>query len=205
MGYIYKIYNDINNKVYIGQTKGTIEERFKQHLKKVDSVDGRHYPLYNAIKKYGKEHFFIEALEETEDLDNREYYWIKHFDSYYNGYNATFGGEGSQTANYNLIAELYQSGKTCREIAEELKIDRGTVSRGLKAKRIQILSNTETSKKIKSKKIGQYDKETLELIQIYPSIKEAAKALNKGHSHISNCANGIRKSAYGYIWKFIEE
>ena len=34
MGFIYKIYNDINDKVYIGQTSSTLEERFKQHLKK---------------------------------------------------------------------------------------------------------------------------------------------------------------------------
>lgn len=29
MGFIYKIVNDINDKVYIGQTSGTIEERYK--------------------------------------------------------------------------------------------------------------------------------------------------------------------------------
>lgn len=58
MGFIYKIYNDVNNKVYVGQTNGTIEERFKQHLKKVNSVDRKTYPLYNAMRKYGIEHFF---------------------------------------------------------------------------------------------------------------------------------------------------
>lgn len=29
MGFIYKITNDINDKIYIGQTSGTVEERFK--------------------------------------------------------------------------------------------------------------------------------------------------------------------------------
>ncbi len=28
MGYIYKITNSVNNKIYIGQTKKTIQERF---------------------------------------------------------------------------------------------------------------------------------------------------------------------------------
>jgi len=30
-GFIYKITNIINNKVYIGQTKTTVEHRFKEH------------------------------------------------------------------------------------------------------------------------------------------------------------------------------
>ena len=34
MAYIYKITNDINNKVYIGKTIKTVEERFRQHLKR---------------------------------------------------------------------------------------------------------------------------------------------------------------------------
>ena len=32
-GFIYKIINDINDKVYIGKTLSSIEERFKQHKK----------------------------------------------------------------------------------------------------------------------------------------------------------------------------
>ena len=34
MGYIYKITNNINGKVYIGKTTKTVEERWKGHLKK---------------------------------------------------------------------------------------------------------------------------------------------------------------------------
>lgn len=33
MPYIYKITNDINNKIYIGKTLYTIEHRFKEHCK----------------------------------------------------------------------------------------------------------------------------------------------------------------------------
>jgi group I intron endonuclease len=58
MGFIYKITNDINDKVYIGQTVATIEHRWKQHLRAafIDNV-GSH--LYHAMRKYGQEHFFV--------------------------------------------------------------------------------------------------------------------------------------------------
>ena len=32
MGYIYKITNNINGKVYIGKTDFTVESRWKNHL-----------------------------------------------------------------------------------------------------------------------------------------------------------------------------
>lgn len=33
MGYIYQIVNDVNEKVYVGKTELTIEQRWKQHLR----------------------------------------------------------------------------------------------------------------------------------------------------------------------------
>ena len=49
------------------------------------------------MRKYGIEHFTIEAIEECpiNILSEREKYWISEFDSYHNGYNATLGGDGS--------------------------------------------------------------------------------------------------------------
>ena len=40
MGYIYIITNDINNKVYIGQTISTIEHRWGEHKAKAYYVAG---------------------------------------------------------------------------------------------------------------------------------------------------------------------
>lgn len=206
MGFIYKIYNDINDKVYIGQTSGTLEARFKQHLKKVNSVDRKTYPLYNAMRKYGTEHFFIEEIERTDNLQEREQYWIKYYDSYNNGYNATLGGGGRIYTNYDLIVMLYNQGKSGIEIAKELQISKDTVYRGLRARGIQPLSNTEMAKRSRSKRIGQYDKNTLKLLQVYDSVADATKAMGKtSHSQISSCANGRYETAYGYKWRFIKE
>lgn len=92
MGIIYKIYNDINDKLYIGQTVQSLLCRWQQHIRDSKKLDTH---FYRAVRKYGIEHFMIEAIETNtpvEKLDEREIYWIKYYDSYLNGYNSTPGG-----------------------------------------------------------------------------------------------------------------
>ena len=60
MPYIYKITNDINNKVYIGKTLSTIDKRWKEHQRDSQKRRCEQRPLYSAIRKYGIEHFHIE-------------------------------------------------------------------------------------------------------------------------------------------------
>ena len=51
-------------------------------------------PIHKAIHKYGIENFEFSIVEECDKslLDDRECYWIRFYDSYNNGYNATIGG-----------------------------------------------------------------------------------------------------------------
>lgn len=97
MGYIYQISNDINNKLYIGQTSKTRPtDRWSQH--KSDSKNLRekdNSALHFAMNKYGVEHFFFEIIEEVDNslLDEREIYWIAEKSSQVpNGYNISSGG-----------------------------------------------------------------------------------------------------------------
>lgn len=55
--------------------------------------------------------------------------------------------------------------------------------------------------KKRSMKVLQYTLDG-EFIAEYPSTSEAAKINNINSGGISNCCNGIQKSAYGYIWKY---
>lgn len=57
MAYIYIIKNDINNKVYIGKTRLSIQQRFKEHIWDSRRKRCEKRPLYNAMNKYGLEHF----------------------------------------------------------------------------------------------------------------------------------------------------
>jgi len=64
MGFIYKITNTLNQKVYIGQTKRKVGIRFKEHM--AHSKEKSTY-LAHAINKYGVLNFKVEVLEECDD------------------------------------------------------------------------------------------------------------------------------------------
>jgi len=89
-GFIYKISNDVNDKVYIGQTSRSIELRFSEHCfdKRATSK------IHKAIQEIGYIHFKCEAIEECdiENLDEREKYWISYYNSCKEGYNTQIGG-----------------------------------------------------------------------------------------------------------------
>lgn len=62
---IYKITNNINNKMYIEKTSNSIEKRFEEHIKDSKKERCEKRPLYDAMNKYGIEHFTIEEIEQV--------------------------------------------------------------------------------------------------------------------------------------------
>ena len=89
---IYVLENTANNKVYVGQTWRSLEERF-------DSGFGYKHclRLFNAIQKYGRERFKYTILVTAADqmtADYMERFWINVHDSRDPdvGYNLTDGG-----------------------------------------------------------------------------------------------------------------
>ena len=93
--FIYKITNLVNNKVYIGQHYGYVD----------DSYMGSGVLIIKAIKKYGKENFkkeIVEVCNTIEEINLKENYYIKYYKSYApTGYNIATGGEGGDTFSHN--------------------------------------------------------------------------------------------------------
>ena len=135
MPYIYKITNDINNKIYIGKTRLSIEKRWKEHLNDYNKRRNEKRPLYDAMNKYGIEHFHIEKIEETNNPEEREKYWIEYYGSFKNGYNATIGGDGKPYIDRELVIKTYLELNTCKATASALGINEETVSKILKEKK----------------------------------------------------------------------
>lgn len=95
---IYKITNQVNGKIYIGQTVQTLKRRWKSHCWPSRS-NGCH-ALRNAINKYGIDSFLVEKVTDCislEEMNYREIFFIKVFDSLSpNGYNLRTGGDNSR-------------------------------------------------------------------------------------------------------------
>ena len=118
---IYIIKNDINNKVYIGQSIN-IYKRIQEHFWKAECLKDISYnsALHSAIRKYGKEHFYYEVLEECDEknINKREQYYIKFFNAIENGYNITYGGDGESQVDFQEIEKLFLQGYYIKDIAK---------------------------------------------------------------------------------------
>lgn len=131
---IYKIENLINHQVYIGQSIN-IFKRFSNHKATAfnKNKEAYNYPLYIDIRKYGIENFSFEILEECaqEVLNEREIYYVSKYNSYYNGYNQSKGGNTSpeQFVKFSkeeideIISVIKNSNQSFKEIAQNYHLD----------------------------------------------------------------------------------
>lgn len=124
---IYKITKKENGKSYIGQSND-IERRFKEHQCKTD------IPIELAIQKYGVDAFEYKIIEECslDELDEKEKYWIAHYNTYKGfGYNCNEGGGNSRCENngrtkltneeVSYIRECYDLHMRRREVYKKFK------------------------------------------------------------------------------------
>lgn len=214
MAYIYKITNLINNKIYIGKTIFDINKRFKEHIRDSKRARCEKRPLYSAMNKYGAENFQISLVEQCDNslAEEREAYWIKKFDSYHNGYNATLGGDGKAYLDYELIKETYLAGNNIQETAEKCSCCEDSVHTVLRSYNIPIKSGQEQMRERNRCPIKQISLSGEDL-NTFDAIRDAARylkdrglangALQGIHSHIRDAAKGRRRTAYKFRWEFI--
>lgn len=214
MAYIYQITNDINQKIYIGKTEFSIEKRFKEHCKDAFKDRNEKRPLYAAMRKYGIEHFHIELLEETDNPEEREKFWIEEKGSFKHGYNATLGGDGRSYLDYDLIVKTYEEIRNIAEVSKILGIDKGSISKILHSRKIDIKSSYQVIKEQTQKTVAMLDSKEETILMIFPSTMDAGRWLiaNKKttsnrldgvSAHITQVCNGKRNTAYKYKWKYL--
>lgn len=92
---IYCYTNKLNGKKYIGQTCGTLCARAGMGGKKYASST----KFFHDILEFGWGNFEPTILEITtkELADDRERYWINHYDTVNSGYNSSSGGKVNHT------------------------------------------------------------------------------------------------------------
>lgn len=208
MGIIYKIWNEVNDNLYIGQTICALQQRWQKHLR--DSKE-RDTHLYFAMRKYGVEKFHIEQIEEVPDiaLDEREKYWISYYNSYYDGYNSTFGGEGRPTSDitFEEVEGLWKQGYGISEIVDILGTTKTVVRNRIY--KSELYSDEEAErrgrKNLYVKKQKGIIQKTLDgkFIAYYESGVQAQEKTGIDRRAISQALRNAGKSG-GYVWEYAD-
>ena len=209
--FVYKISNSINNKVYIGITSYSIEERYKWHVR--DCKRGVDKKLYKAMRKYGVENFRIDLLEEVSDaivVEEREEFYIEKYDSFNNGYNASPASHGiirhTEKAK-RLMSEKAKGRKQNREVIEK----RSASMKKFWEENIDLRERyaEEARRKFKGKKHTDEFRDSARQRMLGATRKEETKQkiskANKGrtqHTHICIYCNKEGKSSAMFRWHF---
>ena len=175
-----------NLKYYVGITSKNPVRRW------AGGYNYRTQLFYRAIQKYGWdniEHLIVASNLSEVEAKNFEKILIRNLKSNCSdyGYNCTIGGEG--ITGYKHSADFVEKCRkrllgTNRPHKDETKIKIGIANKGKY-----------------EKKVSQFALDG-SFISKYYSIGEAGKQTATSPSNIGMVANGKRKSAGGYLWKF---
>lgn len=212
-GNLYVITNTKNNHKYIGKTYNTIETRFEQHLSHGDipDEDGKHKPLYQEMRKYGKKYFTIERIGIYRDglLELKEVETIaKYRASGFVVLNTTGGGDGSMMATKqeerDIIELFIVACLSVNDIAGIRDSSTEHIAKVLKANYIFPENISKYRSIIKrNRQVIMLDKDTGKILKRFDSRKAAGEYLNiSDPSHISKVCRGKRDNAFGYKWKY---
>lgn len=176
---IYWIKNKVTNYIYIGSTKN-IGRRISKHFSQLRTKKHPNSLMRADFDKYGQESFEFGVYEITnENLLEKEANYQKQF---------------SLNELYNLqIKNIYRSP------AQRLACKTSDKS-SHKTKEYR-----DKMRKIKSNKIGQFDKDTNKLIKVYENSDEVCKNFDIAKSTLLGCCNGSKKTGLGYIWHYLDE
>lgn len=188
-GYVYKIQNKMNGKIYVGQTVSSPLKRFDHHYSK--GLCGCS-TWQKEMVKFGKYNFELEVLCEVSSEDRLELrkklialenFFIDYYDSINIGYN-----------------KIKQT-----KVEKEIDYDISETIRFIETKHERIKSNY-LDKDFKNKRKGikpvfQYDKEG-NFVKGFDSINEAERetGLNRGSIYNSCVANN--QMSGGFIWRW---
>ena len=232
MGIIYKVTNQENGKIYIGQTIQTLNERKNKHYYKARQEEYTTH-FINALRKYPEEVFTWEIIDEEETqeaLDEKEKYWIAYYNSVEEGYNTKDGGQTivvtdkflKQCGSYPFYAFDLKGNKlgeflNQREFSRQYGVGKGDIYRMLHNQAhycngvICIDKETFTEERlrecvkqaqIKATPFIARNIETGEVFGPFTNKTECKKALGLKSNHISEVLEKKRKTQEGYTFVY---
>ena len=180
--WIYKITNIQNNKSYIGQSIRPVEQRFHRHINDaLNNILDTHFA--RAIRAYGKENFKLEVIDtaETQDeLNQKEQYWIRYYNTVEDGYNET--DAISKCGGNTYKSKTEEEMESIKEKLRQTKLG-GKNPMARKIKRTNIQTNE---------------------VDIFDTVISCAQAcgIKNGKTSITTRLNGQITSPYKNTWIF---
>jgi group I intron endonuclease len=183
-GFIYKITNLLNGKIYVGQTTQRPAKRWASHKA---GVKNPKWPIHRAIARHGAENFDFAVIEECQDretLDQAECRWIAELRSKKpGGYNVTDGGGGIN--GYKFSAEA------CAKLGDRSRgrhVSQETGRKISEAKRGQRLGD-ETRRRMAAARIGKKHS---------PEVREKIARSNRGKKRSDAHKEQLRQFRLGF-------
>ena len=178
-GYIYILTDTRNGKQYIGKHNGLKENYWSSGL-----VPNR------IANKHGQDVFTREILEDgitsEEALNEREVFYIKKYDTFKNGYNATGGGEGGNS---------WANQKTEEELAEISRIK----SEKMKGRTFSEETIQKMKRSHKGKKLTEEHKKNISLAQ---KGKPGTPHTEETKKHLSELRKGVPNPKHSEFMKY---
>ena len=212
-----------SGNIYIGQTCKNPNYRWS------NGNGYKHAPkFWNAIKKYGWNNITHEIIEsgikEQKIANEREIYWIKFYDSYKHGYNATLGGDSQEHNSIPILMidkrtlEVLKEFPSASEAGRELNCTQGEISSVCRGERIEArgyywcikdkwFKDWKPRKKeyFNKRNIYQIDEHTLKIVNEYDTIIDAVKTTGLTKAIITNCCDNQYTPVLGYYWCYKED
>lgn len=224
-GYTWTAYvhtNKINGKTYVGITRCSVEDRWK---------NGRGYstqPFYRAIQKYGWDNFTHEIVASgltRDEAESLEIELIEKLDSTMDGhgYNVSRGSFGTLGVSAIPVYQFDLHGNFIKEYSSVIEAERETGSRN-------IIACCKGKFTHANKYIWRYKKDVpdvnklkdeidISIYDVYEPIYQfdldgnfIAEYESANHAKLSNenwntgvtlgCCRGKFKQGYGYLWRF---
>lgn len=181
--FIYKLTSP-SGKCYIGRTNNFFK-RMAAHLNRSKSAEN--FPLYNAVRKYEWDNFtkeIIDIADNEQDAKQKEFYWIKFFNSFKEGYNAVESAEGGHT---------WEGKKDTQQYRDYVK----NMSEKMKGKKPPTTSQ-ETRDKLSKASKGRH---TLEWFQNKYGEQEGARMYQERSERLSNRKDQVRDENGRFVSK----